>query len=168
MERIYSHASKNIRGLQEMTAGGILREWRKFLKEEKVKYQGILLLKPDERTISKLEPFQHMLPEEAIRLDKDKLHVTLIHQSILNKFKKRLKNSFFPEPPKIILEDEVWERESLGKKSWALRIKNQDEMRDYVRQVMQLLGSENTNPEPERIFHISIANLTGNPSDSVR
>jgi len=41
-------------------------------------------------------------------------------------------------------------------------------MRAYVRSVMELLGSNNTNPEPERVFHVSVANLTGNPHDSVR
>ena len=41
-------------------------------------------------------------------------------------------------------------------------------MRDYVGQLMELLGNENTNPEPDRVFHISLANLTGNPHDSVR
>ena len=146
----------------------LIKEWKNFLVEQRVKYQGILLLKPDEKTVSKIEPFQHMLPEEAKRLDKDKLHVTLIHQSILKPFREQLKGASLPEPPPIVLEDEVWERESLGKKSWAIRLQNQEEMRDYVKQVMQTLGSENTNPEPERVFHISLANLTGNPHDSVR
>jgi len=41
---------------------------------------------------------------------------------------------------------------------------------DYIIEYtgMDLLGSQNNNPEPERIFHVSIANLTGNPRDSVR
>ncbi len=151
-----------------MSLKKLIKEWKNFLVEQRVKYQGILLLKPDEKTISKIEPFQHMLPEEAKRLDKDKLHVTLIHQSILKPFRKLLKNVSLPEPPLIVLEDEVWERKSLGKKSWAIRLQNQEEMRDYVKQVMQTLGSENTNHEPERVFHISLANLTGNPHDSVR
>ena len=91
-------------------------------------------------------------------------HVTMIHQSILKPFKDKLKNTVLPEPPQIALDDEVWERDSLGKKSWAVKLSNQDEMRDYVQQVMELLGSQNTNPEPERVFHISLANLTGNPN----
>ena len=41
-------------------------------------------------------------------------------------------------------------------------------MRVYVGKVMELLGSQNVNPEPERVFHISLANLTGKPEDSVR
>ena len=54
------------------------------------------------------------------------------------------------------------------KKSWAVELENQDEMRKYVAEFMELLGDTNINPEPERKFHISLANLTGNPQDSVR
>jgi hypothetical protein len=37
-----------------------------------------------------------------------------------------------------------------------------------VKHIMELLDSQNTNPEPERVFHVSLANLTGNPRDSVK
>ena len=74
----------------------------------------------------------------------------------------------FPPPPPIVLEDDIWERQSLDKKSWAVRLVNQEEMREYVKNIMEMLGSKNTNPEPERVFHVSLANLTGNPHDSVR
>ena len=39
-------------------------------------------------------------------------------------------------------------------------------MRSYVNQVMEMVGGE-PNPEPNRRFHITLANLTGNPGDSV-
>jgi hypothetical protein len=146
----------------------LLNEWRQFLQEEEVRYDGILMLKPDPSDFSEIKIFQSMLPEEAVRLEEKDFHVTMIHQSILKPFKDKLKNTVLPEPPQIALDDEVWERDSLGKKSWAVKLSNQDEMRNYVQQVMELLGSQNTNPEPERIFHISLANLTGNPRDSVR
>ena len=142
--------------------------WRNFLLEQDVKYQGILKLGLSPDALSEAEVIQAMLPEEAIRLDKDDLHVTLIHQSILKPFRKQIKEISFPEPPPVILEDDVWERQDMGKMSWAVRVANQDEMRGYVEQVMKLLGSQNTNPEPERVFHVSLANLTGNPHDSVR
>jgi len=146
----------------------LLEGWRNFLFEEEVKYSGILKMGLSPIVVSEIEAMQAMLPEEAVRLPAKALHVTLIHQSILKPFRKQIKNMEFPKPPPIILEDDVWEREDMGKKSWAVRLKNQDEWRDYVRRVMELLGSQNTNPEPERIFHISLANLTGNPQDSVR
>ena len=146
----------------------VMEGWRNFLLEQDVKYQGILKLGLSPDALSEAEVIQAMLPEEAIRLDKDDLHVTLIHQSILKPFRKQIKDISFPEPPPVILEDDVWERQDMGKMSWAVRVANQDEMRGYVEQVMKLLGSQNTNPEPERVFHVSLANLTGNPHDSVR
>jgi len=146
----------------------VMEGWRNFLLEQDVKYQGILKLSLPPEILSEVEVMQAMLPEEAIRLDKDDIHVTLIHQSILKPFQKQIKEMSFPDPPPVVLEDDVWERQDMGKMSWAVRLSNQDEMRDYVTQIMELLGSQNTNPEPERVFHVSLANLTGNPHDSVR
>jgi hypothetical protein len=146
----------------------LLSEWRRFLTESEVKYSGILKLKPRQIIISELEALQSMLPEEAVRLPTKDLHVTLIHQSILKPFRKQLKKMALPPAPPIILDDKVFERAEPGKKSWAVKLKNQDEMREYVQHIMELLGSTNTDPEPERRFHVSLANLTGHPKDSVR
>ena len=145
----------------------LFKEWRSFINEE-VEYEGILKAMLDSSIISELEPLQALLPEKAVRLSPKDLHLTLIHQSILKPFRKQLKNIELPDIPPIILDDEVFERSSPGKKSWAVRIVNQEDLREYVAGVMSLLGSSNTNPEPERVFHISLANLTGNPHDSVR
>ena len=147
----------------------ILTEWRRFLlAENKIENEGILKIVPDIQTVSELEALQAMLPEEAIRLKPHDLHVTLLHQSILKPFEEQLNKLELPAPPLIILNDKVFERKSPGKKSWAVRLQNQDETRDYVKKIMELLGSTNTDPEPERRFHVSLANLTGNPLDSVR
>jgi len=146
----------------------LMREWRKFLSEGEVKYRGILMIKPDPAIIAQVQEMQDTLPEYGVPLEEKDLHVTLIHQSILKPFKKQLKEIDFPPPPSIEIEPRVFQRKSPGKESWATRLLNQDEMRDYVRQVMELLGSQNTDPEPERVFHITIGNLTGNPHDSVR
>jgi hypothetical protein len=145
----------------------ILTKWEQFLKEE-VSYSGILKTSLTPRNISEVEALQAMLPEEAIRISPEDLHVTLLHQSILKPFKEKLKQLELPDAPAIILGDEVWERSSMGKKSWAVRLQNQDEMKDYVQHIMELFGSQNNNPEPERVFHVSLANLTGNPKDSVK
>lgn len=145
----------------------VLTEWRKFLTEE-VEYQGILKIGLSDEHISEVEAFQAMLPEEAVRLDPEDLHVTLVHQSILKPFRDQLKSLRLPPPPDPVIEPDVFERKSPGKKSWAMRLRNQEEMREYVKNIMELLGSNNTNPEPERVFHVSLANLTGNPRDSVR
>jgi hypothetical protein len=146
----------------------IFEEWRKFVNEGTVKYGGILMIKPGNIIVSELEALQLMLPEEAVKLSPEDFHVTLIHQSVLKPFRKEIKSIDLPTAPPIILDNEVFERTSPGKKSWAVRLQNQDEMREYVNEVMELLGSDNTNPEPERVFHVSLANLTGEPRDSVK
>ena len=145
----------------------LIEGWRNFLTEE-VKYQGILKLSLSPDAISQAKEMQANLPEEAIKLQDKHLHVTLIHQSVLKPFRKQIKNLELPPPPEVSLDNEIWVRETPEKKSWAVRVINQDEMRNYVSEVMRLLGSQNTNPEPERVFHVSLANLTGNPHHSVR
>ena len=138
------------------------------MTENEVKYSGILKIKVPQELWGDIERYQQQVPSDAVLLASKDLHVTLVHQSILSSFKDKLGKMDFLKPPPIELEDEVWERSSPGKKSWAIRVKNQDDMRNYVKQVMKSLGSQNLKPEPERVFHVSIANLTGQPKDSVR
>ena len=150
----------------------LLENWRKFLNEE-VKFSGILKLMPDPQIISQAKSLIGTLPPEAVPLGDDRLHVTLAHQSVLKPFKKQLKamakaGELPPAPPVILSND--WEErvdEELGRKSWVAWAENQDELRDYVNQIMELVGGS-PDPEPERKFHISLANLTGNPGDSVK
>ena len=144
-----------------------MAEWRQFLWEGKIIYDGILQIKPSHTVISEVEALQTMLPEEAVRLAPEDIHVTLLHQSITKLFNKQLENLDLPRPPAIHLDDKVFERHSPGKKSWAVQLTNQDEMRNYVSHLLEIAGSNNLNPEPERRFHVSLANLTGDPWDSV-
>jgi hypothetical protein len=151
----------------------LLNEWRNFLSEAEAKYRGILRLSPAPEAIKKVQELQDQViskNRDAVKLLEKAIHITLIHQSFLKPFRKKLKTLELPEAPDPIISDniEVEVKEDGSKKSWAIKIENQEEMRYYVKQVMELLGSENLNPEPERVFHISLANLTGNPHDSVR
>ena len=139
-----------------------------ILPKDQVEYSGILKINLNTMIKSEAEALQSFLPEAAVRLNPDDLHLTLLHQSVLQPFTVQLKDMDYPVPPPIILDDVVFKRASPGKKSWAVRVVNQNEMREYVKYIMELLGSHNTNPEPERVFHVSLANLTGNPEDSVR
>ena len=144
----------------------LLTEWRRFLREGDVKFSGILMTKPSE-VMRQLKELSENLPPDAVVLPEDKWHVTLIHQSILKPYRKQLKTMDFPPAPVAKLTNKIVERSDGEKKSWAVFLQNQDEMREYVNQIMEQLGGE-SNPEPERRFHISLANLTGNPTDSVR
>jgi len=98
----------------------------------------------------------------------------LAHQSVLKPYKKQLKqlskDGMLPPPPAVTLEGTAEERadEALDRKSWVVWVSNQDELKTYVQDVIQLVGGPLRDPEPSRRFHISIANLTGNPGDSVR
>ena len=150
----------------------LLENWREFLNEE-VKFSGILKLMPGPEIVSQAKSLIDTLPREAVPLGDDRLHVTLAHQSVLKPFKKQLKAMAkageLPPAPSVILRNDWEERvdEELGRKSWVAWAENQDELRDYVNQIMELIGGP-PDPEPERTFHISLANLTGNPGDSVK
>jgi len=148
----------------------ILREYIRELLVEQVEFSGILKLMPDANVVASALLLSEQLPSEAIMVPDDKLHVTLIHQGILKPYRKELKTMQFPPAPAAILEPSIEERvdEAQGKRSWVVWLQNQDEMKVYVQEVMQLLGAPPGDPEPGRRFHISIANLTGNPGDSVR
>ena len=146
----------------------ILENWRKFLSEE-VKLQGILKLTPTPEVVAQARDIMQTLPPEAVPFPDERLHITLAHQSVLRPFRKQLKTMDLPEPPEAILGTE-WEEkvdEELGRKSWSVELVNQDDMRAYINHIMELVGGP-LDPEPNRRFHVSLANLTGNPGDSVR
>ena len=53
----------------------IWKQWKRFLlSENRVKYSGILMIKPTEMVLSELEALQAMLPESAKRLERKDLH----------------------------------------------------------------------------------------------
>lgn len=149
-----------------------MTEWRNFLTEGEVKFSGILKAKPEPAIIAEIQRRQKELPEDAILLASKDLHVTLIHQDFLKPYRSQMKTMKFDNVPAIVLDTGIIVKtdssESVDKKSWVINLANQNEMRDYVTKLMKRLGAETINPEPERVFHISIANLTGNPHDSVR
>ena len=136
------------------------------------KFTGILKLVPSTETLEEIRLLSQTLPAEAVILSDDKLHVTLVHQSHLKPYRSALKAlsdaGELPVPPKAVLKKEWDEKlnDELGRRSWSVELVNQDVMRGYVNEVMTMIGGQ-PNPEPERVFHISLANLTGNPGDSV-
>ena len=150
---------------------------RELLTEQEVKFSGILKLMPSSDVISTIESLLSTLPLDAVPLPADKWHVTLVHQGILKPYRKELKKldkaGMLPPPPRVIIEPFISHRvgiapgSDMARKSWVVWVENQGELATYVNQVMDLVGGPH-NPEPLRVFHISVANLTGNPGDSVR
>ena len=143
-------------------------QWRRYLAEE-VQYSGILKLKPTPEIISQAKAAMADLPPEAVPLPDKALHITLIHQNILKPYRKQLKGMALPPEPEVILAPGYEEKadEALGRKSWVVQVENQEDLREYVNEVMALVKGP-PDPEPNRIFHITLANLTGNAGDSVK
>jgi len=156
----------------------LIREYiKELLIEQQVKFSGILKIMPSSEVIAQIGSLIQQLPLEAVPLPADKWHITLVHQGILKPFKKELKRldkeGMLPPPPRVIINPQVDHRIGIApglemeRQSWVVWIENQADMTAYVNEVMELVGGPH-NPELTRIFHISIANLTGNPGDSVR
>ena len=164
----------------------LLESWREYLTEEKAKYAGLFMLIPDDDMINNIRLISADLPSVAVPLKEEDLHVTLLGYKALKPHRKALKairdGEGIPPGPSIILATNeegmpiVEKRPPVGEKpdgstkeSWVvwLEDENQQDMRDYVNQVMEMVGGP-SDPEPNRRFHISIANLTGDPHDSVK
>jgi hypothetical protein len=139
-----------------------------------------LLLKVDDSTKSALDSYpipdeEH--EEEMTRLPKDKMHVTLT--SIAGFKDVQDKKGFEDldiEIPQIKLGDAKFvyrgdgkeDRRYLsgGKTTYVVAVENQDELKKYVDAVYDAM--EMDNPEPNRFFHVTIANNAGgNPFDSI-
>jgi hypothetical protein len=113
------------------------------------------------------------MPGEAVPLSDKDLHVTLLGYETLEPYREALlairEAGGMPSGPEIKLISDIEERinDASGKRSWVVWLENQQDMKDYVNQVMEMVSGP-LDPEPNRRFHISIANLTGNPHDSVK
>lgn len=130
-----------------------------------VKHTGILKLTLDDNALEHVVQLTRTLPEHANRLSSHDLHVTLVHQNILKPHKKMLQTLELPPGPRAVLGDETFMIERSDRTSWIALVKNWEEMQEYVNAVMILLG-EPLNPE-KRVFHVSLANLSGSPFASV-
>ena len=149
----------------------LLSEWRQYLLEAEAKYSGIIKITPSASILKQVKDLQDKIKDStAVTLPEKAIHVTAVHQDYMKPYRKKLKNIELPQAPDPIIDFEkgIEIKKSGNKKSWAVPLKNQQEMREYVKNIMEMLGNPDTNPEPERVFHISLANLTGNPHDSVR
>ena len=134
----------------------------------KIVFDGILMLKDNSfGDLAKRFTF----PERAVPLAPKNTHITLIDWRVLQPYGGFLQDPSFQYPPipKIEFVNKVWYRaKSDGtKESWALRVTpaTQKALEKFVGDVMKDLGIK---AREDRVFHISLANLTGNPRDSVR
>ena len=147
----------------------LMENWRGYLKEGQVTFAGILKIMPDPTVIAEAKQLQAQIIEQdpgMVPLPEDRLHVTIIHQSVLKPFRKLMKNIELPAPPSISIGSEIKAACEGEKKSYFVEINEQQKLKDYVNEVMTMVGGP-ADPEPSRVFHISLTNKTGNPHDSI-
>ena len=103
-----------------------------------------------------------------VPLPVEKLHITLLHQSVLKPYAKELKGKQIPQYDGTITYGDIYSviREDEGKHSVFVTIEEQAELADYVSSVLDHFGIQ-ARPESSRVYHISLGNKTGNPLDSV-
>ena len=135
--------------------------------------------------------FFNQLQNEAqkrglVLLDAQKWHITLIHQSFLKTLSKLVKKKkaelILPTFPDLLFfngqdnGEEVRMVMDVNPKTEEIRETlrlvlcdaDQEALQQYVAQFCELNGVELDDFEKGRIFHISFANKTGLPGDSVR
>ena len=130
-----------------------------------VKVESILKWKLEGPILKKIKLMRSQIlskNEDAVAIPDGDLHVTLASGSGWQDMRKRVKASDFDEPEfKIDIEPSFKVLEKGGKKSWYVRMKDQRNWKEYVMDLLQ--GTHDT----RRVYHISLANLTGKVGDSI-
>ena len=99
---------------------------------------------------------------DAVAISDSDLHITLAAGTGWQKLRSRIKANDIDEPEfSIDIDPTVKVIEKGGSKSWYVKLKNQQDWKEYVMDSLQ--GTYDSG----RVYHISLANLTGNKVDSV-
>lgn len=133
----------------------------------------ILKLKPED--LSKalnvdVPTFDLTTNQEMTKLPSDKVHVTLTSIKNFKPFREEFKNFVLPEKiniPDIEVGGSLFvHRPDENKVTYVMSLLNQEEFKNFVDQIYKSLGLEN--PEPDRFYHITLANNEGgNPFKSI-
>ena len=130
-----------------------------------VKAESILKWSVEGSLLKKLKVIRAQIlskNSDAVAIEDKDLHVTLAAGSGWNKIRGMFKRFDFSEPDhQIDIELPYRVIEKAGRKSWYVKLKHQQDWSDYTMDLLQ------GNPDPGRVFHISLANLTGKAGDSV-
>ena len=94
-------------------------------------------------------------------IDDKHLHVTLASGAGWKKLRPEYKDATFSDPDFRIEFESPKRVESGNSVSWYVKVKQQKQFKDYVTDLLQ------SDPDPKRVFHVSIANKTGKVGDSV-
>jgi 2'-5' RNA ligase len=126
-----------------------------------------MLLKLDDSVKNQLKSMQVPQDPEGNQMTKlpdNSLHVTLTSIKNFKPYKDAFED-FVPETPfpEVKLgEAKFVYRDEIGKATYVVSVENQQELRDFVDSVYEELGLQN--PEPNRFFHITLANNKGGNS----
>lgn len=141
-----------------------LKLYESFLDGNCIVFEAALLLKLDNDIKSQIKKIYEDNSEAKMLfpLSSDKLHITLTSIKNCKENKDKLKSELPEmEMPKIVLGQTTFaERPETGKMSFVVAIENQADILQFVNQIYESMGL--TNPEPERYFHITIANNVEN------
>ena len=130
-----------------------------------IKVESILKWKVEGAILKKLKMIRSQIlskNSDAVALSDEDLHVTLASGPGWQKLKSKVKASDLDEPDfSIDVEPNFIVIEQGPKKSWYIRMKGQEDWKEYVMDLLQ--GTH----DARRVYHISIANLSGKKEDSV-
>jgi hypothetical protein len=140
-------------------------EWLKnnnlVLENYQPEHTGILKVRPNPAQLVQMqqriiEKFPDMKP-----LPEEKLHITLLHQQLA----KPLKKATLPPLQTDLSFDanNIYLIEREGRKSIFVVANEQDAIRNYMNEISKM----GVQIEPNRTYHVTLTNLTGNVADSV-
>ena len=137
---------------------------KKFGINEEVKVESILkyVLSPKEiGTLKRMRDDVVKKNPDMKPIDDKHLHVTLASGPEWKKLRSEYKGATFSDPDFRIDFESPKRAESGNSISWYAKVKQQKQFKDYVTDLLQ------SDPDPKRVFHVSIANKTGKVGDSV-
>jgi hypothetical protein len=130
-----------------------------------IKVESILKWKIEGSLLKKLKMVRAQIlskNSDAVAISDNDLHITLAAGTGWQKLRSRIKAKDIDEPEfSIDIDPTVKVIEKGGSKSWYVKLKNQQDWKEYVMDSLQ--GTYDSG----RVYHISLANLTGNKEDSV-
>ena len=130
-----------------------------------IKVESILKWKIEGSLLKKLKMVRAQIlskNSDAVAISDNDLHITLAAGAGWQKLRSRIKANDIDEPEfSIDIDPTVKVIERGGSKSWYVKLKNQQDWKEYVMDSLQ--GTYDSG----RVYHISLANLTGNKLDSV-
>ena len=131
---------------------------------EQVEAENILKYYLSPREVKYLRSVRHKLIKknsDMKPIGDDKLHVTLAAGPGWKKISSKFGGAKFDNPDFQLEFEEPKKIESSGRVSWYVKVKQQRQLKSYVTDLLQ------SDPDPKRVFHVTIANKTGKVGDSV-